>query len=188
MTRLIATGAASAPAAHALDLLILFQLLARHAANARAIEIGLLCLDTPQTAKLRPRVSKESSPDIFFDGRQNLPFHTLASSTSRSDSHPRIRSSAASRIAAWRWLPSRSTSRRCNANLVPGLDVSMRLCGPPTAQVVNQKRWAGLTFAALSCGQCGFLLRLFSCPAKAWPCLLTHLAWLLTRVHTYAGA
>ena len=188
MTRLIAAGAASAPAAHALDFLILFQLLARHAANACAIEIGLLCLDTPQTAKLRHKVSKESSNEILFDRVKTylfipllLPFRDQIRIGVPVLQQPVVELLGNGFLLVVQVVDVTRTWSR-------GLDVSMRLCGPPTAQVVNQKRWAGLTFAALPCGQCGFLIRLFSCPAKVWPRLLTFLARLLTQVHTYAGA
>ena len=49
---LIAARAASAPTANALNLLVLLQLLSRHAADACAVEVGLLGLDAAQAAKL----------------------------------------------------------------------------------------------------------------------------------------
>ena len=49
---LIIARAASAPATDALDFLILLQLLPRHAADARAVEVGFLGLNAAQAAKL----------------------------------------------------------------------------------------------------------------------------------------
>ena len=49
---LIVARTASAPTADALDFLILLQLLPRHAADARAVEVGLLGLDAAQAAEL----------------------------------------------------------------------------------------------------------------------------------------
>lgn len=52
-TSSITTSTPPTPAAHALDLLVLLQLLPRHAADARAVEVGLFGLDASQTAQLR---------------------------------------------------------------------------------------------------------------------------------------
>lgn len=53
--RVCSITARAAPTAttHALDLLILFQLLARHAADARAVEVGLFGLDAAEAAELK---------------------------------------------------------------------------------------------------------------------------------------
>jgi hypothetical protein len=45
----IITRTSSAPTADTLDLLVLFQLFARHAADAGAVEIGLFGLDAAET-------------------------------------------------------------------------------------------------------------------------------------------
>lgn len=50
--RLITARASSTATADTLDLLILFQLLPRHTTDACAVEVGLLSLNAPQTAKL----------------------------------------------------------------------------------------------------------------------------------------
>lgn len=52
MSLSVATGTPTTPAAHALDLLILLQLLARHSTDACAVEVGLLGLDAAKTTQL----------------------------------------------------------------------------------------------------------------------------------------
>ena len=48
----ITTRTTSTPTVDALHLLILLQLLSRHTTNARAVEVRLLGLDTPEAAEL----------------------------------------------------------------------------------------------------------------------------------------
>jgi hypothetical protein len=52
LSSLITTSTTPTPTAHALNLLVLLQLLARHAADTRAIEVRLLRLNAPQAAQL----------------------------------------------------------------------------------------------------------------------------------------
>ena len=52
VNRSVTARAATAPAAHTLHLLILLQLLSRHTADTRRVEIRLLRLNTAQAAKL----------------------------------------------------------------------------------------------------------------------------------------
>jgi len=52
LNRSVRAAAAPAPAAHALDRLVLLQLRLGHAADARGVEVGLLGLDAAQAAQL----------------------------------------------------------------------------------------------------------------------------------------
>jgi hypothetical protein len=89
---LITARTASAATADALDFLILFQLLSRHAADACAVEVGLLGLDAAQAAKLLQKGKKSANVSCDNDYhvlRQHSPSHSPASSTLRSASHRR---------------------------------------------------------------------------------------------------
>lgn len=57
----VATRAPSAPATDALNLLVLLQLLSRHATDARAVEVRLFRLDAAQAAELHFQVSRLAS-------------------------------------------------------------------------------------------------------------------------------
>ena len=61
---LIVARTASAPTADALDLLILLQLLPRHAANACAVEVGLLGLDASEAAELDEKLAEVRQEEV----------------------------------------------------------------------------------------------------------------------------
>ncbi len=82
----IITGTSAASTAHARNLLILLQLLARHPANARAVEVGLLGLDAPQTTQLNYQSQLFLPHDHTLES-YNAPSHSPASSTWQSESH-----------------------------------------------------------------------------------------------------
>jgi hypothetical protein len=73
---LVTARTASAPTADALDFLILLQLLSGHAADACAVEIGLLGLDAAQATKLlrKEKKSANSSCNILSFAQIALTF------------------------------------------------------------------------------------------------------------------
>lgn len=61
---LVARGAASAPAAHALNFLVFFKLRFRNTADTCRVEVGLFCLDTPKAAELGKLVDVQSRRSV----------------------------------------------------------------------------------------------------------------------------
>jgi hypothetical protein len=68
---LVIARAAPAPTADALDLLVLLQLFSGHAADACAVEVGLLGLDASQAAQLLEKKLPVSAGAQFVEKRKS---------------------------------------------------------------------------------------------------------------------